>query len=173
MKQRNEMSTINNTNFNIPSARVPLALSELKSTYPEITLTNESDAQNLQQILFILGFHTRVKNDGSIFTLNRIKSKQAKDPEQVLEILSKYVFDDEVTTIDIINEVDEKISPEESSSEDEDNDEDSLIDFVNDVTETEILSPSYCVTTMEETKSEPVIDSKVVKKKRGRPKKST
>lgn len=167
------MSTkIVKNNFYIAAARVPLALSELKSTYPDITLTNESDVKNLQQILFILGFHTRVKNDGSIFTLNRIKSKQAKDPEQVLEILSKYVFDGEVTTIDIINEVDEKISPEESSSEAEEI-EDTLVESVADVTETDTVSPSYCVTTVEETKSEPVIDSKAVKKKRGRPKRST
>ena len=167
------MTTINNVNFNIQSARVPLALSELKSIYPDITLTNESDAKNLQQILFILGFHTRVKNDGSIFTLNRIKSKQAKDPEQVLEILSKYVFDDDVIpTIDIISKEDEKISSEESSSEAEEI-EDTLVESVADVTETDTVSPSYCVTTVEETKSEPVIDSKVVKKKRGRPKRST
>jgi len=167
-------------NFSIPTARVPAVLNELKTLYPKIITNNEISAVNLQTLIFNLGFHTRINASGSLFTINkspRVKTQNV-DPKNILEVLVKYMPDDGYVTAVIDEEeitytnksvecnegtlaVDE-IVEEISSIELDESDEESLVDNVINITEDE------------EIKSESVIYSNVVKKKRGgRPRKVT
>ena len=152
------MTKLNNTTFNIPTARVPSLLTELTEAYPEVTgFDFESPSSNAQYLLWLIGWHTRVRTDGSLFTLSRIKPKiDNENYKTTVDILSKYVNGNVIEIPEIEVKV-EEISPEEII----DPIEESMVDNVVDIKEDE------------EIKIESIVDSKSVKKKRGRPKRST
>jgi len=179
--------TINKQNFSIPSGRVPLLLNDLKTTYPEITgLDYEFDSHNLQLLLAKLGWHIRSHPDKFMFAIRPINTKAEDNILDLFNILSKYMDDNAIIVVTIndntytftnngcVNVIGEQ-NKEEISSENEntfiDEDiEETLIEEVINVTESDILAP-IVEQKNEKIKSKSVIDSKVVKKKGGRPRK--
>ena len=155
------MTTINNKTFNIPMARVPSLLIELTSAYPEVTgLDFDAPSHNAQYLLWMIGWHTRVRTDGSLFTLSRIRPKiDNENYKTTIDILSKYV-NGNIIEIPEGTRCDE-IVEEIPSIELEDVLEESMVNAVTDISD------------KEEIKIESIVDSTVVKKKRGgRPKRS-
>lgn len=86
---------IKSSSFYINIDNVELALNSLKETYPNTIelLTYDIPAFNLQLILFCLGYHIRVNENLSIFTISRCyKPKiENENPILTLTILSQYM----------------------------------------------------------------------------------
>ena len=150
---------INKTNFYVSYKQVQLLLDELKIVYPDIAIFDESPSRNLQHVMGLLGWHTRVRTDGSLFTLSRIRPKiDNENYKTTIDILSKYVHGNviEMSEGTRCDEIVEEIP----SIELEDVPEESMVEAVTDISD------------KEEIKIESIVDSTVVKKKKGgRPRK--
>jgi len=174
---------IDKQNFYIASAKISLALSELRTAYPEIELTNEEDVSNLQLLLFHLGFHTRVQVDSSVFTISRLPHKVKYAPIKILTCLTNYMEVDGYIIAEIDGEKIEFRKDNITRDECPSNNTESIeqIENIQAPEETieleqEPLITEDMVDTSESTpiKTESVIDSTVVKKRKGgRPRKST
>lgn len=176
---------IEKNNFYIQAARVPSALNELKQTYPEITgLNYESDAYSLQYLLHLIGFHTRIHPNGSIFTISKIAGSNESDPLTMLNILSKYM-DDNCTIVVTIDDNTYTFTNTgcvnaitDTSNVEEPNDTTSALPINEEIKETDpeeseqtLIESVKNVTEKEKIVSKSTIDSKNIKRKGGRPKK--
>lgn len=93
-------------NFTINANMVEPALEALKKEYPAInrTLSYDEPATNLQFLLFVLGYHCRVKINSSIFTISQLCTGpkiENEDPIKTLTILSTYMSENSYITVDI------------------------------------------------------------------------
>ena len=95
---------IKQQNFTIPAVNVQSALDELIQAYPnKVELNYETSVSNLQYFLWVLGWHSRIWLDSSIFTINRLYNDSPKieneDPILTLTCLSKHMSDDSYIVI--------------------------------------------------------------------------